>query len=104
MVVLYSVAVQGSVVLYWSQISIIFSDEEKGSGIRGLQGADIVAFSLLLEELVKGIALVSWHGVDFAVYRAWSVWEEIDSMIPFPRWGGSLRRLFTKYLLVPKVL
>ena len=89
--------------MYWSQISILFSDNEKRSGIRGLQGADIVAFSLLLEELVKGIALMLWHGVEFAIYRAWSIWEEIDSMVPFPRWGESSRCLFAKYLLVAKV-
>ena len=89
--------------MFWSQVSILFSDEEKGSGIRRLRGADIIAFSLFLEELVKGIALMSWHGVDFAIYRAWSVWEEIDSMVPFSRWGESSRCLFTEYFFVAKI-
>ena len=89
--------------MYWSQVSIFFSNKEKGSGVRGFQGADIVAFSLLLEEFVKGVAFVSWHGVDLAIYRAWSVREEINSVVPFSRWRESSGHLFAKYLLVAKV-
>ena len=35
MVVLHSVAVQNSIVLDWSYVSILFPNEEKGSGVRG---------------------------------------------------------------------
>ena len=84
MVVLHSVAVQDSIILDWSYISVLFSNKEKGSGIGGLQRADIIAFSLFLEEFVKGIVFMSWHRVDLAIDRTWGVWEEVNSVIPFP--------------------
>ena len=102
-VVFYSVAVQNLIVLDWLHISILFPNEEKGSSIGGFQRVDIVAFLLFLEEFIEGIVFVSWHRVDFAVDRAWGVWEEVNGMIPFSQWGKSSRCLLTKYLLVLKV-
>ena len=103
MIVLHSVAVQNSIVLNWSYVSILFSDEEKGSGIRGFQRANVITFALLLEEFIEGIVFVSGHGVDLAIDRTWGVWEKVNGMIPFSSWGKSPGGLFTKYLLVAKV-
>ena len=83
MVVFHCVAVQNLIVLDWSHISIHFPNEEKGSGIGGLRGTDIVTLLLFLEEFIKGIVFMSWHRVDFAVDRTWGVWEEVNSMISF---------------------
>ena len=83
MVVLHSVAVQNWIVLDWLHVSILFPNEEKGSGIRGFQGVDITAFLLLLEEFIKGIVFVSWHRIDFTIDRTWGIWEEVNGVIPF---------------------
>ena len=83
MVVFHGVAIQNSIVLDWLYISVLFSNEEKGSSIRGFQRADIIAFSLFLEEFIKGIVFVPRHRVDFTVNRAWSIWEEVNGMVPF---------------------
>ena len=83
MVVLYSVAVQNSIVLDWSYVSILFPNEEKGSRIGGFRGTNIVALLLFLEEFIKSIIFVLWHRVDFAVDRTWGVWEKVNGVIPF---------------------
>ena len=56
-----------------------------------------------MKELVKGTVLVSRHGVNLAVDRAWGVWEKVNGMIPFSGGRESPGGLFTKYLLVAKV-
>ena len=89
--------------MYWPQVSILFPDEEKGSGIRGFRGANIIAFSLFMKELVESVVLVSWHGINLAVDGTWGVWEKVDSMVPFSGWGESSRCLFTEYLFVAKI-
>ena len=83
MVIFHGVAVQNVIVLDWPQIPILFPNEEKGSSVGVFRGADIIAFSLFLEEFIKCIIFMLWLGVNLAVNRAWSVWEEINSMIPF---------------------
>ena len=82
MVVLYSVAVQNSIVLDWSYISILFPNEENGSSIRGFRRANVITFTLFLEEFIEGIIFMSGHGVDLAVDRTWGVWEKVNGVIP----------------------
>ena len=103
MVVLYGIAVQDSIVLDWSYVSVLFPDEEKRGSIGRFRGANIIAFSLFVKEFVESTVLMSWHRVDFAVDRTWGVWEKINSVVPFSRWGKSSRGLFAKYLLVTEV-
>ena len=103
MVVFYSIAVQDSIVLDWSQVSILFPNEEKGGSIGRLGGANIIALSLFMKELIKSTVLMPWHGVNLAVDRAWGAWEKVNGMIPFSGGRESSGGLFTKYLLVTKV-
>ena len=56
-----------------------------------------------MKELVESTVLMSRHGINLAVDRTWSVWEKVDSMVPFSGWGESSRCLFTEYFFVVKI-
>ena len=71
-----------SIVLYWSQLPILFLDEEERRCIRGDGRSNIRLDQLFVNEVVKGLVFSAGHGVDGAVDGVRGSLLEIDCVIP----------------------
>jgi hypothetical protein len=95
--VLHRPFVEGSVVLHWTQLPILFLDEEEGRGIGGDGGSNVSLRQLFVQEVVEGFIFGSCHGVYLAIDGFGGIVLEGDRMILRSGWWKVLGFFLTEH-------